>query len=90
MRIELDKIIVLTSLLDSERSTEVISSVMSLDRLDGISMAFEVNESIVSFHYHTCDSATILKNLLKIFLLSTAGDTRNIDLREFSIAFARW
>ena len=53
-------------------------------------MAFEVNESVVSFHHHTSDGTTLLKNLLKIFLLSAAGDTIHIDLREFSITFARW
>ena len=63
---------------------------MSLDCFLGISMAFEVNESIVSFHHYTSDGATLLKNLLKIFLLSVAGETRNIDLCEFSITFASW
>lgn len=75
----------LTGLFDNKTVTEMISSMVSFDCFNCISMVLEVNKCIVSLHYNASDATTIVENLLKILLLSTARNASNIHLGKFGI-----
>ena len=89
MRSGLGIVGILTGLFDDKTVAKVISAIVSLYGFNCISMVLEVNKCIVSLHYNTSDAAAIVKNLLKIFLLSAAGNSSNVHLSELGISL-RW